>query len=367
MASLCLNMIVRNEAHIIRRCLDAVRPFIDSWVIVDTGSTDGTQELIRSIYADLPGQLHERPWKDFGHNRTEAIELARGQADYIFVIDADEVLRLPPGFRRPALTARGYSLTFVHGSVVHKRTCIVSARAPWRYVGVLHEYLDCGEPEYAPLIPGPEVVAIADGARSQRSQAEKYSADAEVLEAALRMEPGNARYVYYLAQSYRDSGQKEKALDCYDRRAAMGGWQEEAWSSMYNAALLAEQVGSDEAEILRRYLDAIDARPGRAEAYGDLARFFRLRRKYALARIFAERGMGLPPTEDILFVNVSFQQWRCADEYAVASYWVGDHAACKRVCEALLDNPALPPEDRPRILGNLGFAQIALQGSVQGR
>ena len=50
--TICLNMIVRNEAPVIRRCLDSVMPIIDSWVIVDTGSTDGTQTSSRaSVHA----------------------------------------------------------------------------------------------------------------------------------------------------------------------------------------------------------------------------------------------------------------------------------------------------------------------------
>ena len=65
-------MIVKNEAHVIRRCLDSVRPLIDRWVIVDTGSTDGTQALIRELMADVPGELHERPWVDFSTNRNQA-------------------------------------------------------------------------------------------------------------------------------------------------------------------------------------------------------------------------------------------------------------------------------------------------------
>ncbi|MCJ2050481.1 glycosyltransferase, partial [Methylobacterium sp. J-070] len=50
-------MIVKNEAHVIRRCLESVRPIIDHWVIVDTGSTDGTEEVIRAALADVPGTL----------------------------------------------------------------------------------------------------------------------------------------------------------------------------------------------------------------------------------------------------------------------------------------------------------------------
>jgi hypothetical protein len=62
---ICLSMIVKNEARVIRRCLDSVMPLIDCWSIVDTGSTDGTQAIIREHMRFLPGSLHERPWKDF--------------------------------------------------------------------------------------------------------------------------------------------------------------------------------------------------------------------------------------------------------------------------------------------------------------
>jgi glycosyltransferase involved in cell wall biosynthesis len=78
--AICLNMIVRNEAHIVREVLDAVAPYISAWVIVDTGSDDGTQDLIRAHMSGhgIPGELHERPWRDFGHNRSEALTWPRG-------------------------------------------------------------------------------------------------------------------------------------------------------------------------------------------------------------------------------------------------------------------------------------------------
>jgi glycosyltransferase involved in cell wall biosynthesis len=77
--AICLNMIVKNEAHVVRETLDSAAPYISSWVIVDTGSDDGTQDLIANHMARLgiPGELHERPWRNFGHNRTEALSLYR--------------------------------------------------------------------------------------------------------------------------------------------------------------------------------------------------------------------------------------------------------------------------------------------------
>jgi glycosyltransferase involved in cell wall biosynthesis len=87
--SICLCMIVKDEAGVIERCLRSVLGLIDRWVICDTGSTDGTQELVRSSLEEIDGDLHQRPWVDFGHNRTEVMELARGTADYLLLLDAD--------------------------------------------------------------------------------------------------------------------------------------------------------------------------------------------------------------------------------------------------------------------------------------
>jgi glycosyltransferase involved in cell wall biosynthesis len=87
--SICLSMIVKDEADVIERLLASVRGAIDSWVICDTGSTDGTQDLIRNAMKDIPGALFERPWRNFGENRSELMELAAGRADYLLLLDAD--------------------------------------------------------------------------------------------------------------------------------------------------------------------------------------------------------------------------------------------------------------------------------------
>lgn len=180
--SICLSMIVRNEALVIRRCLDSVKPLISHWLIVDTGSNDGTQALIREYMQDIPGTLHERPWQDFAHNRSEALALARPHADYSLVIDADDVLELPAGFRWPPLTADGYSFNITDGKLVYPRLQLMSNRLRWFYRGVLHEFPACdGEPTTGHLD-----IAIRrghDGAR--RHSPETYRRDAAILEQVL--------------------------------------------------------------------------------------------------------------------------------------------------------------------------------------
>ena len=85
-----LTMIVKNETAVLKRSLGSVRGLVDSWCIVDTGSTDGTQDMVRELMADIPGELHERPWVDFAHNRSEALELSRPLGEYSLMLDADD-------------------------------------------------------------------------------------------------------------------------------------------------------------------------------------------------------------------------------------------------------------------------------------
>src|ERR1700722_16895613 len=208
--SVCLNMIVKNEAKVIARCLESVKPFIDAWVIVDTGSTDGTQAIIRSLMADLPGELHERPWKDFGHNRSDAIELARGKGDYLFVIDADDLVAAPPRFAFPKLTHDSYQLRVEDAGTSYHRLHLFRSDLDYRYVGVLHEVLVSAGTRTMGRVEGLVYERAGGGARSVSPN--KYRSDAAVLEAALAAEPTSARYAFYLAQSWRDCGENEKAL-----------------------------------------------------------------------------------------------------------------------------------------------------------
>ena len=92
--SVCLCMIVKNESKIIEKCLDSVVNYIDYWVICDTGSTDGTQEIILKYFEkiNIVGELFQDEWVDFAHNRTLAFQRAKNKSKYCFVIDADDRL-----------------------------------------------------------------------------------------------------------------------------------------------------------------------------------------------------------------------------------------------------------------------------------
>ena len=356
---ICLSMIVKNEAAVIERCLASVLPHIDAWAICDTGSTDGTQDLIRTRLAHLPGELIERPWVDFATNRNEALDLARGHGDYALVVDADDVIEADAGFAFGTLDAAAYMLEVVDAADTrYWRVALPRLDAGWRWRGVLHEALHAPQPCATPHLAGLRILRLFnDGARSRRPQAEKFADDAAVLRRALAAEPDNARYAFYLAQSLRDAGEPLEAIAAYERRIAMGGWAEEVYAAKLEIARLRERVGASYAEIVAAYLDAYDFRPSRAEAPCELARWFRTHARHTLARDYARIASALPMTADVLFIDRSVYDWRARDELAVAAYWCGDRALSATLYRELLADARLPSRERARVAKNLEFAQ----------
>ena len=350
MPKICLNMIVKNEAHVIRRSLDSVMPLIDTWCILDTGSTDGTQDIIREHLKDLPGELHEAPWKGFGASRTEAIQLAQSKADYLLFIDADDELLLPKGFKLPLLKADAYYFSHHLLNLVFLRMDLVATRCPWHYTGVLHEYLESDITRPAEHLKGPVILERREGARSQDPR--KYERDAEVLEKALEDEPDNARYVFYLAQSRKDAGQREAAIEAYRRRAAMGGWVEEVYVSLLRVAQLLEELECPDAEVAQAFMEAYQCRPQRVESLVALAMFHRKREKYNLAMLFAEKALKTPRPGDILFVEEDCYTWRSLDEFAVAASWIGRNREALQACDRLLTESFLPNGEVARVRAN---------------
>jgi glycosyltransferase involved in cell wall biosynthesis len=353
---ICLSMIVKNESAVIERCLRSVRPYVHAWAIADTGSTDGTQDLIRNIFADLPGELIERPWVDFATNRNQALELAAKFGDFALIIDADEILEGDAGFAWPRLDLPGCTLELVYGDTRYRRVALPALNLDWVWRGVLHEALVSAHAAHAKFLPGLRIRVFTDGARSQQSQEEKFSRDAEVLRRALEDEPDNARYAFYLAQSLRDSGKPAEALVAYQSRVAMGGWAEEVYFSLLQVAALMERTAADSALIIQAYLNAYDFRPTRAEAVCDLARYCRLQGKYFLARDFARTAVHIVQPEDVLFIDQTVYHWRARDELSVALYYTSERAESATLCRALLADARLPAEQRPRIQANLDFA-----------
>jgi glycosyltransferase involved in cell wall biosynthesis len=369
--TITLCMIVKDEAKVIERCLASVLPIIDNWVIVDTGSTDGTQDKIRKFFENvgIPGKLYERPWKDFGHNRSEALELASTEGDYAYMIDADEVLVFEPGFDpeqfKASLNADLYNIFAEYGGTKYHRPQMTSTKKKFYYRGILHEYVDCYEEiKTRDFARGFKNTPIQDGNRS--SQSGKYERDAERFEEALKgeVDPKDFnRYHFYLAQSYRDSQQWEKSLAAYMKRAELGGWNEEVFYSLYQAGRIMEVLNKNIDEIIKVYFNAYQSAPYRAESLWAAARLCRLNIRFDQAYTFAKQGLKCRCPEGALFIAAPIYEWMLLDEFAIAAYWAGHFKESRQASIALLQSGRFPPDQKERMEANLKFATEELMNA----
>jgi glycosyltransferase involved in cell wall biosynthesis len=359
--TICLCMIVKNERHVISRCLQSVLPLLDAWLIVDTGSTDGTQQCVQEFLSHLPGELIERPWVNFAQNRSDALRHARGRADYVLIIDADEVLELSPGFNLPELTADAYDFEMLSGQLAYYKTQLVSNALEWRYLGVVHEHIVAvldTEPTRERL-SGVRELRIPDGARSRDPMT--YRRDAFLLEEALLQEPNNARHLFYLAQSYADAREPDLAIDRYTKRVAMGGWPEEVWTSLYQIARLKEMKGADWPQTLTAYLAAFSYRPDRAEPLYRIGMYYQAQKQYSLAYLFFAQAMHiLYPVSDLLFVEKEVYDYLLPLEFAVACFYVGHHDEAITTANQLLATKNLSADQVEQVKRNRQFSLDAL-------
>jgi glycosyltransferase involved in cell wall biosynthesis len=359
----CLNMIVKNEAHVIARCLAPLKPLISHWVIVDTGSSDGTQDIIRSELAEVEGSLHERPWVNFGHNRSEAITLAAGKADYIFTIDADEILQVDAGFAWGDLTHDMYMVVKNRGARSYRIPSLVRDGLGWHWVGALHEYLDSCRAQTKSHLDGIVINSPTEGARSLDPH--KYRRDALILEAALLEDPDDTRNVFYLAQSYRDCEDNELALRWYRRRARMGGWIEEVFISKLNIARILQRMGAPWPEQLAAFLDAHATLPERPEALYDLGRAYGDREDWPNAWLFLNAAMQIEINPaHVLFLEPEISLWRAKLEASVASYYLQQWQLTVQLSQQLLTQGQLPKRLMDQVLENKRLAQAKLKDAL---
>lgn len=351
-------MIVKNEAHVIERCLSSLLPLIDSWCIVDTGSTDGTQEVVRRFLIDVPGELVEEPWSGFAGSRSFALDRARPWGDFALTIDADVRLVIEPGFDKKAFTASldaDYYRVMLRDAVHYQRPLLTSTKLPFSYRGALHEFLEVPEGAVdGGIIKGFHYRSSHDGARSQNPT--KSVDDAVTLVEALADGSETdleSRYVFYLANTLFDAGDLEMAEHTYRSRLTMGGWVEELYICWMRIARIQSMRGCSADVVVDSFLRAYDVLPTRAEALCWAANTARGVDRLPTAYVFARAALSIPRPDDSLFLEHDVYAWRSLYELSIAAWYVGEHGEGLRACHRLLHEDVLPPAERLAVEGNL--------------
>lgn len=361
--SICLNMIVKNESAIIRSTLENLTTYVKFayWIICDTGSTDGTQDIIKNFFKEknIPGELFQDEWKDFGHNRSLALQRAYDakKTDYLLIFDADDAFR--GNFKIPKLDMDRYSCKFGYGAdFTWYRPVILNNRIKWKYFGVLHEYVDCVEPNYQAKsvnIDGDYYIEARTIGGDRNKDDKKYLKDALLLEKALEKETDlglRARYAFYCAQSFRDCGDFPNGIKYYMMRTKMGFFDEEIHVSYYNSGRMMAALNYPEQEIEKTFLDGWNFMKDRSECLYELSKYFRLKGNYVKGYTYGELGRKIPfPTHRVLFLHKDVYDWRLNDETAISAHYIAKHDECIKLNQLVLRH-----HYDERIVNNIKFS-----------
>jgi len=353
--SICLNMIVKNESKVIQRCLESVKKIIDYWVIVDTGSSDETQAIIKECLRDIPGELHERPWVNFGHNRNEALVLAKHKADYLLFIDADEILVFSSDFDKKKLDKDYYFVNVFDNdpdALIFQRGILINNHLEWAWKGILHEELvkPANAKNHA-LLDQFTIKNLGDGARAQSP--DKYLKDAALLESALQKDPTNARYVFYLAQSYANAQEYLLALKQYERRTTMGGWDQEVFWSLYAVAKLQEHLQMAPEKVIQSYCKTYQYAKTRAEPLFRLADYLYKNQNYVLGYALAKFALTIPLPNEIVYIERWVYDYGLLFAFANCAYGMGQYKEALTAFEQILGKENIPQDVQQRVKTNI--------------
>ena len=363
--TLCLNMIVKNESRVIERLMESVAPWIDSYCICDTGSTDNTVDLIRTFFdaRSIPGKIVFEPFRDFGHNRTVALRACQGmdRADFILLLDADMCFWVNPSLTKPLLMQTlvlGDAINILQGTdqFHYQNVRIVRNRGDLSYWGVTHEYIQL--PDQARHVGIDKSLVFIRDIGDGGSKANKFERDIRLLEQGLVDCPNNARYTFYLANTYRDSNHFDKAIELYKKRIEIGGWIEEIWFSHYNIGLCRKAQG-DIGNAIHAWLEAYDCFPERVENLYEIIHHYRVKNQPKLAYPFyvlAKNELKKRRTATYLFMHKAIYEYMIDYEMTVFGYYCNtDGYDLPRLCMDVLNYPHLEEPIRQNVLSNYKY------------
>lgn len=326
-------LIVKNEAGRIVPTLESFAPYVDRFVICDTGSTDSTVEEAKAWFHQWgQSEVLSISFENYSSARNRALQAADSAPGWLMMIDCDQrITGSPYVFRqelrdlRPEVLAA--SLPCDVGTARLARYCLVRSGVGfdgpgtpggWHYRGVTHEALGNSSGGLVGSAELPDPILSYDIQDHSRRLARWKEKDFPLLRAEIRKNPRDGRSLFYLGQTCQciaEAGENPivwfpRAIEYYRARVDLGvcygghPFDEELFHTHYRIGECLLRQGVDRHGILEAYMSAWAMAPHRAEPLDKLSRVFLGRGQILPALHFAHAAAELPyPKEDRLFVD----------------------------------------------------------------
>jgi glycosyltransferase involved in cell wall biosynthesis len=378
---LALSQIVKNEAHVIERMLNTIKPIVDCIVIVDTGSTDGTQDVVKKWGEEnnIPAFVYDRDFDNFENCRNYAMEMVKDKSEYAFWLDADEMMEIDLNvFNKNKLDKDLYMFNTYIGAMKYTRNECWKTDKPFRWYGPVHEFIVCDQQNITSgLMDGIVVKVHMDGGSWKGNIADKYKKHSAILEDYIDNKDRNARWVFYTAQSYHDSAslpdnrveneeRMRRALKYYRERVnRTDGYEEERFYSQFRIGTIMRNMEEPWSETHQELLKAYTMDPLRGESIKAIIDYYLQVGEWNMAYLYSKfskmnfHNKNPYPTR-LLFVDEALYVWRFLEVHAAAAFYTGrkEEAAAtfKELLEVTKKFPQyFSPEDLSKINSNAQF------------
>lgn len=371
-ATISLSIIVKNESNVILKMLNSVYTLLDYYVVVDTGSTDNTKEIVKNFFDEkgIPGEIIDHTWINYGDARNVALQNTLNKADFGFWIDADDQLVIDKNFdidnfKQNLIKYDGMLCNYIRNlnHCKFNQLSFFSTKSGWKWYGALHEIIYHEEINNLniDIINGLTIHQYQTG--NSWSNPNKWKDYLVLIENFIKTTDKNhflySRWIFYLASTYYDTKDYAKALQTYKERTLLnGGYVEEVYISFLKIAELKKILKYDEEEIINSYLKCTEENPNRVDHIIPIIEYYNSIKKYNIAYIYSSYAMkfaGKYPNNTTLLIDFSIYDWRIYDSHNISSWWSGHINEAKETFKLLwsqVENGLVDDDQIPRITEN---------------
>ena len=389
MPKLILNTIVKNESHCILTMLESAAKISDAIVIADTGSTDGTQDLIRKFGEEkgIPTYVFDRPFDDFEKSRNFGMQKARDVVQelgwnpndcWTWWCDADETIVVDPKFNKAQFNKDLFMINTYIGQMKYTRNTFARVSKPFRFYGPVHEFIVCDEQNITSgLAENVHVDVKMIGNSWKGDISAKYKSHAFVLEKYIDANRQDPRWIFYTAQSYHDSAsvpdnreeneeRLRRAIKYYKERVNRpDGYPEEIYYSQYRIGTIMRVLEDPWNLTMQECLKAYSMDPLRGESIKTIIDYYLQVGEWHLAYLYTKfakenfHGKNPYPTR-LLFVDEALYVWKFAESHAAACFYTGRMDEAKsnyqEILKAIKTHPqCFSPDDLKKVEMNGQF------------
>ena len=370
MARLILTQIMKNEAHVITRMLNSIRPIVDIICLVDTGSTDNSIEVVKNWGEQNKIETHvfERPFDNFENSRNYSIQMARevtaGRGDdfWGFWLDADEMIEILPNFNKNNINKDLYMFNTYINVMKYTRNECYKLDKPFRFYGPVHEFIVCDDKNITSgLMDGLNVRVQMDGGSWKGNIPEKYKSHAHVLEKYIDANRQDPRWIFYTAQSYHDSAcvpdnreeneeRLRRSMKYYKERISRAdGYPEEIFYSQFRVGTIMRVLEMPFSQTLNELMKAYSMDPLRAEPIKAIIDHYLSVGEWNNAYLFSKfakvnfHGKN-PYPQRLLFVDEALYIWKILEVHAAASFYTGRRDEAKQTFQEMVEISRQQPQ-----------------------